>query len=128
MEPLFLTLGETLDIHADQLQRYGGAPGLRDRNLLESALAMPRASAGGQYVHPDLAHMAAAYLFHIIRNHPFVDGNKRVALVAAMVFLMLNGEKVEVEQETLYAVTMSAAKGTLSKDTLAEYFRTWLKK
>ena len=87
MEPDFLTLDEVIAIHQDQIQRYGGSGGLRDMGLLQSALAMPRAGFGGEYVHSDLYEMAAAYLFHLATNHPFVDGNKRVA---ADVFLTLD--------------------------------------
>ncbi len=73
----FLTLEDVLEIHALQLARYGGADGLRDPGLLESALAQPQASFGGDFVHESLFAMAAAYLFHIVSNHAFVDGNKR---------------------------------------------------
>ena len=85
--PRFLTLDEALLVHADQVRRYGGSHGLRDLALLSSALAMPTASFGGAYLHPSLAEMAAAYLFHIAQNHPFLDGNKRAALATALAFL-----------------------------------------
>ncbi|HYQ81440.1 MAG TPA: Fic family protein, partial [Anaeromyxobacteraceae bacterium] len=75
-KPAFLTLDEVLALHADQIGRYGGSPGLRDLGLLESALAAPRATFGGEHLHGSLPEMAAAYLFHLVRNHPFVDGNK----------------------------------------------------
>ncbi|HEU4394714.1 MAG TPA: Fic family protein, partial [Planctomycetota bacterium] len=74
MQPDFLGLDEVLEIHRDQIARYGGRPGVRDMGLLESALAMPRAGAAGQWFHADLHEMAAAYLFHIAQNHPIVDG------------------------------------------------------
>jgi death-on-curing protein len=74
--PRFLTIDEILDLHADQIRRYGGSHGVRDRGLLDSALAMTSQAFGGQYGHPDLPAMAAAYLYHLVRNHPFVDGNK----------------------------------------------------
>jgi len=83
----FLELPDVLMVHADQIQRYGGETGVRDLGLLESAVAQPRAAFGGEYLHQDLFGMAAAYLFHIVCNHPFVDGNKRVGLVAARPFL-----------------------------------------
>ena len=89
-EPVFLDVEDVLLIHEEQLAKYGGAPGLRDAGLLESAVAMPRASAGGEFAHSDLFAMAAAYAFHVAQNQPFVDGNKRTGLLAAIVFLDLN--------------------------------------
>lgn len=88
MEPVFVTLDEVFAIHRDQIERYGGAPGVRDQGLLLSALAQPAATFGEGFLHADLHEMAAAYLFHLIQNHPFVDGNKRVAAVAAAVLLV----------------------------------------
>ena len=89
-EPAFLNLADVLRIHADQIQRYGGRNGVRDFGLLESALAMPRASFGGEWLHRDTYEMAAAYGFHLCRNHPFIEGNKRTGLASALVFLELN--------------------------------------
>ena len=91
MEPLFLTLDEVVATHRDQIERYGGSLGVRDWGLLQSAVAMPAATFGGQFLHTDLCEMAAAYLFHLVQNHPFIDGNKRVAHAAMETFLMLNG-------------------------------------
>lgn len=90
-EPEFLTVEDVLQIHDEQLSAYGGATGIRDQALLESAVAMPQAFFGEAYLHKDLPHMAAAYAFHIAQNQPFLDGNKRTGLVAALVFLDLNG-------------------------------------
>lgn len=73
MEPKFLSLTEVLDIHQDQLVRYGGGSGIRDIELLKSALGMPAATYGGEYLHTDVYEMAAAYLFHLVKNHPFVS-------------------------------------------------------
>lgn len=89
--PDFLSLEDAILIHQDQIERYGGSPGIRDLDLLKSALAMPRAGAFGQYFHAALFEMAAAYLFHIVMDHPFIDGNKRVGAVAAFVFLKRTG-------------------------------------
>ena len=80
----FVDIDESLRIHARQIDRFGGDSGVRDRGLLESALAMPRASFGGQFVHDDLVAMAGAYLYHLCKNHAFVDGNKRVALAVTL--------------------------------------------
>jgi len=95
--PIFLSLGEVLEIHRDQIDRYGGHPGIRDIGLLQSALAMPAAGFGGRFLHTDLFEMAAAYLFHITQNHPFVDGNKRTGAVASLVFLSLNGVEIKAD-------------------------------
>ena len=93
MTPDFLSLAEILEIHQDQIERYGGKAGIRDVGLLKSALAMPEAGFSDRYLHSDLFEMALAYFFHIIQNHPFVDGNKRTEAVAALVYLSLNGIK-----------------------------------
>jgi death-on-curing protein len=86
MEPIFLTLDEVLEIHEQQIELYGGSHGVRDMNLLESALGVPQATFGGEYLHPTVGAMAAAYLFHITQNHPFFDGNKRTGANAAITF------------------------------------------
>ena len=119
----FLGLDEVLEIHRDQVARYGGKPGLRDLGLLEAALAVPQVGARGRYFHGDLFAMAAAYLFHIARDHPFVDGNKRTAAAAALVFLELNGRSVHMPNVRLYESVMAVAGGTLSKDEMAERLR-----
>ena len=103
----FLELEDVLQIHEEQLAAYGGAAGIRDQALLESAAAMPQASFGEEYLHEDLSHMAAAYAFHIAQNQPFLDGNKRTGLVAALVFLDLNGITVLDPQERLYVAMIS---------------------
>ena len=87
MDPKFLTLDDVIEIHGEMIARYGGSDGIRDKGLLESAVATPQASFGGDYVHTDVFEMAAAYLFHIVKNHPFIDGNKRTGAMAAFVFL-----------------------------------------
>jgi death-on-curing protein len=122
-EPLFLTLDEVVRIHRDQLDRYGGPAGIRDLGLLQSALAMPSAGFGDQYAHEDLWAMAAAYVFHIVQNHPFVDGNKRVGLVAALAFLGLNGSWVEADPDDLATLVWGVARGEVGKAEVAEYLR-----
>jgi death on curing protein len=123
VEPAFLTLGEVVEIHKDQIARYGGSEGVRDWGLLQSALAMPAAMFGGQYLHPDLCEMAAAYLFHLVQNHAFIDGNKRVGAVAADVFLTLNEMQLQASEEEYEEVVLSVACGTMSKSLVAEFFR-----
>lgn len=110
MRPEFLEVEDVLQIHADQLERYGGLSGLRDHGLLLSAVAMPRSTYGGEFLHGDLLAMAAAYLFHITRNHPFVDGNKRTGAAAALVFLDLHGIEVTATDDALYDLVIDVAR------------------
>ncbi len=123
MTPKFLSLQEVLEIHRDQIARYGGSPGVRDIGLLESAVAMPAAGFGEEYLHKDLYEMAAAYLFHIVRNHPFVDGNKRTGSVAADVFLATNGLEIHADQESFEKVVLAVAEGRTGKPEIAEFLR-----
>ena len=123
MAIVFLSTELVQRIHEDQIQRYGGSLGVRDIGLLESAVAMPQAGFGGQYFHTDLCEMAAAYLFHLVKNHPFVDGNKRVGAASALVFLELNRFSVEVSNESLVKTTLEVAEGKLAKSAVAEFFR-----
>jgi len=113
-----------LTIHADLLQRYGGRPGLRDPGLLESALAQPMISFGGKYANKTLFDKAAAYGFHVCKNHPFIDGNKRVAFVLMDVFLQENGWQITADEEEAYATMMGLASGQITKAQLS----LWLKK
>jgi len=122
-QPVFLTLDEVLALHADQIDRYGGSAGVREIGLLESALAAPRATFGGEYLHDSLPEMAAAYLFHLSRNHPFLDGNKRAGLAAAIAFLGLNGLWLDDDPEELADQVLRVAEGTMPKSELAEYIR-----
>lgn len=119
----FLALDEVLALHAEQIRRFGGSPGLRDRALLESALAMPRATLGGESLHPTLFEAAAAYLFHLVRNHPFVDGDKGVGLAAALVFLGLNGRRVECDDDALGDLVLGVASGKIPKSEIAEFLK-----
>jgi death-on-curing protein len=123
VEPTFLTLDEIIVIHQDQIARYGGSEGVRDWAMLQSALAMPQAAFGGQYVHSDLCEMAAAYLFHIVQNHPFLDGNKRVGAVAADVFLTLNDLQLTADQDAYADLVFAVARGQTPKSAVAEFFR-----
>ncbi|MEX0608829.1 MAG: type II toxin-antitoxin system death-on-curing family toxin [Balneolaceae bacterium] len=119
----FLTKEVILTFHQDQIKKYGGKHGVRDEDLLESALAQPQASFGGEYVHSDLFEMAAAYGFHICQNHPFFDGNKRTALIAIYTFLYVNGYALKAEKKSLYAVIMDLANGKVEKKELAEFLK-----
>jgi death-on-curing protein len=116
----FLALDEVVALHA-ALLKYGGDTGVRDFGLLQSALAMPEASFDGALLHATLHEQAAAYLFHLVKNHPFVDGNKRVALAAALVFLDLNGAEVRATEDELVDLTVAAASGGISKSEIAVF-------
>ena len=122
-KPIFLALDEILALHADQIRRYGGRAGVRDLELLKSALGMPEASYGGAYLHPSAVEMAAAYLFHIVRNHPFVDGNKRVGLIAALVFLGLNHLTLDADVDALFDLVLGVAAGTVAKAEVAVFLQ-----
>ena len=115
-DTLFLTLAEVIEIHADQIRRYGSRAGLRDLALLESALAQPEASFAGEWLHGDLYAMAAAYAYHLCQNHPFIDGNKRTGLSAALVFLELNGITVLDPRGRLKNAMIRIASVKMSKD------------
>jgi death on curing protein len=122
VQPHFLTLDEVLALHHDQITRYGGAGGIRDLALLESAIGTPSVTYAGAFLHPTLPEMAAAYLFHIARNHPFVDGNKRTALMAALVFLWLNDQHIHALEDELVDLVVGVATGKVSKPEVAVFF------
>ena len=119
----FLDKKTIIAFHQDLVEKYGGSPGVRDEGLLESALAQPQASFGGDYVHENIFRMAAAYGFHLCKNHPFFDGNKRTALVAMYTFLYVNGYHLEADKKSLYAVVIDLANGTIDKENLADYLK-----
>jgi len=125
--PVFLGLDEIVEIHGDQIKRYGGRAGIRDFESLKSAIAMPAAGIGGDYFHKDIYEMAAAYLFHIVRNHPFVDGNKRTGAVASVIFLQMNGMELEADEDSLMGVVLSTAEGINDKSSIAQFFRNYAK-
>lgn len=123
MTPEFLTYDTVLEIHEASLARFGGLRGVRSWDLLESALGQPRATFGGVFLHDDVFVMAAAYLFHVVKNHPFADGNKRAGMGAALAFLDGNGFSIGRPSPRLYEATMAAAEGTMDKAGLARLFR-----
>ena len=126
MEPVFLELGEIFLIHEDQLERYGGSPGIRDIGILQSAIAMPRAGIADRYLHEDVFERAAAYMYYVVRDHPFVDGNNRTGAVAALVFLEMNDIEILVDEEELESTVRSVAEGNTTKDEIAMFFRRGL--
>lgn len=128
MNPIFLSLAEILEIHQDQLANYGGEPGIRDIGLLKSAISMPSATFGADFLHPAIHEMAAAYIFHIVKNHPFIDGNKRTGAVAGLVFLILNGYHFDAPENDFAEMVLAVAKGEISKSDVALFIRKWAKK
>jgi death-on-curing protein len=124
IEPAFLSLDEVLEIHEQQIGRYGGSAGLRDVAGLESAVATPQATFGGEFLHPSIPAMAAAYLFHLCQNHAFIDGNKRVGANAAVTFLLMNDWEVLFSEQELVDLVLSVASGGLSKPRLIEAFES----
>jgi death-on-curing protein len=121
MEPLFFTLDEVWEVHEQQIEFYGGSHGIRDLPALESALAMPQATFGGEFLHPSIAAMAAAYLFHITQNHPFIDGNKRVGANAAIAFLLLNDVEPTFDEDGLVELVLGVAQGQISKAEVTRF-------
>ncbi|MBN8938575.1 MAG: type II toxin-antitoxin system death-on-curing family toxin [Rhizobiales bacterium] len=120
-EPVWLTTELVIAMHDRQLREFGGPAGLRDTGSLESALDRPRNK--WMYEAPDLAELAAAYAFGIARNHPFVDGNKRAALLALVVFLDLNGIEFDVPEAEFAAIILALAAGEVSEDGLTRWIR-----
>lgn len=118
---VYPTLDEVLAIHARSIEVFGGTLGIRDERLLESALAMPSASFGGEDLHPSLEEKAAAYAFHIVKNHPFLDGNKRTGLAVALWFLHMNGVHVRATDDEYVALGLGLAEGTLTKADAAVF-------
>ena len=122
-----LTVEMLLEIHAEAIQQFGGADGVRDLALLESAVAAPQASFGGQSPYADIPEVAAAYLFYLCQNHPFVDGNKRAALGACLVFLRLNDLTPQADGPAWEELTMSVASSQLDREQTTQRLRKLLK-
>lgn len=123
-EPAFLTFAEVIEIHDYQIEHFGGATGLRDIDLLKSAIGMPSATFGGVFLHPTIYEMASAYLFHLVENHPFVDGNKRVGAMAALIFLDLNGIDFDASDEDFTAMVLRVASGKMLKAEITLFLKT----
>ena len=124
MAKIVWLLEETvIAIHQRQVSEHGGIEGLRDEGLLSSALARPQNLLAHAQPRPDLAALAAAYAYGIARDHPFADGNKRTALVAARTFLLLNGVNLEASQDEKYLTFLQLAQGTVTEEQLADWIR-----
>jgi death on curing protein len=121
-EPVWISKRAVLAMHQEQLAEHGGASGIRDENLLDSALAKPH-NVFAYSEDPDLFTLAASYAYGIARNHAFTDGNKRTALVVSMTFLDRNGIEVTAALTDIYVTFLTLAAGTLTEDDLAAWFR-----
>lgn len=123
MDVTFLTLDQVRRIHLSMIETYGGHAGIRDIGMLHSAVSMPQAMFDQVYLHEDLFSMAAAYLYHLVGNHPFVDGNKRTGTASALVFLALNGVQVQDAEDKLVDIAIRTAEGNAEKPEIADVFR-----
>jgi death on curing protein len=124
----FLPEAIVIAIHDDQIRLYGGAYGVRDAAGLDAALHMPQAQFDGEFLHPTILHMAAAYGFHLCQNHPFIDGNKRTAGMVMLTFLQFNGLEPLATELDYYTTMMAVAAGQMRKEQLAEWLQTVVKK
>lgn len=122
-EAIHLHVDEILRIHDAVLAAFGGAQGVRDRALLESAVAAPQATFGGSSVFADLIEVASAYLFYLCRNHPFIDGNKRVAMASCLVFLRLNGIEPKPDSPDWESLVLDVAASRLDRSGATDRLR-----
>jgi death on curing protein len=120
---LHLSLDQILQIHEAQIERFGGATGLRDPGALGSAVARPAMTFGGEDLYPDMPSKAAALMHSLVMNHAFVDGNKRVGVTAAELFILLNGYRLDASDPELEELTLTVAKGELDAEALVIWFR-----
>lgn len=121
---LFLSADIISAIHKDQIDLYGGTHGIRDPNILDAALNLPKVQFEGQFLHSSIFHMAAAYGFHISEGQPFVDGNKRTAGMAMFTFLELNGLEPTATKYDYYYAVMAVANRKMNKEQLADWLQT----
>jgi len=123
-DPIFLGIDRVFRLHRSLIEGYGGIDGVRDVRLLQSAVSQPEATFGGDYLHAFPFEMAAAYLFHIVQNHPFLDGNKRTGAASAIVFLEMNDIEIDGDEKGLVDITIRTATGVVTKEDIAEFFRS----
>lgn len=123
-----LTVEIVREIHAEAISRFGGSDGVREMALLESAVAAPQASFGGRSPYRNMPEVAAAYLFYPCKNHPFIDGNKRAALGACLVYLRLNGIEPKADSPEWEELTLAVAAGAIDRDETTQRLRRLLPK
>ncbi|MEH2174066.1 type II toxin-antitoxin system death-on-curing family toxin [Nostoc sp.] len=124
--PRFLSISQVLDIHQDEINSFGGTSGIRDESLLDSALAQPQATFGGELLHPTIHEQAVAYLYHLAMNHPFIDGNKRTAFAVMDTFITLNGYSLNLSQEQAYNLVIQVVQKEISKEELSAFLKLYL--
>lgn len=117
----YLTVAEVLELHQSVIERWGGSGGIRDLNVLESALAQPRQGFGGNDLYPDLPSKAAALCFSLVLNHPFIDGNKRMGHAAMEAFLLLNGYELQAQVDEQERLVLDLAAGHPSRDIFSDW-------
>ena len=120
---LYLTLQQVIDLHQRQLDRFGGARGIRERGALDAAMARPQMTFDGEDLYPEVCDKAAALMHSIVMNHPFVDGNKRVGAHASILFLLVNGMEPLFSSAELTGITLSVAKGEVNAEALGIWLR-----
>ncbi len=125
--PKFPSKADVLQIHEDQIASFGGTNGVRDTGLLESAIAQPQATFGGQLLHPTIPTQAAAYLYHLAMNHPFIDGNKRTAFAVMDSFLRANDYRLNLTDEQAYGLVIRVVQEQISKAELSDYLKQVVK-
>ena len=124
MKPIkYIKKNIVLTFHKQLIEDYGGLDGLRDEGLLDSALAQAETTMFGEYLHRDIFEMASAYGYHLCQNHPFIDGNKRIAFVVMDTFLRVNGWEIAAEERAIYSLMLALADDQIDKIQLAQ----WLK-
>ena len=114
-----------LYFHTDQIKKYGGSYGVRDDNLLESAIGQPQATLKSEYLHKNIYEMASAYGYHLCNNHPFIDGNKRISLITMYIFLYVNGYELKMDEKEIYLLIMGVANNSISKEELTDYIKKY---
>jgi len=120
---VYLSVAQIKDLHRAQIRHYGGIRGLRDSGALEAAVSRPAMTFGGEDLYPDIPAKAAALLHSIVIRHPFIDGNKRTGAHASLVFIKINGWKIQISEEELEAVTLAVASGLMDIEPLTIWFR-----
>lgn len=121
----YITLEQTIELHDALVEQFGGLKGIRDNHLLESALATPMTTLFQKEMYPTVFDKAACYLFFIVKNHPFLDGNKRTATACCLLFLESNGVELLYEEEKMIEFVVSVAEGKLDKDEISQYLRSF---
>lgn len=124
----YLTAEQVLFIHSRLIDETGGSHGIRDLGLLQSAVSRPMATFGGEDLYPDIFQKAAALMESLIKNHPFIDGNKRTAISSAGIFLRINGYNLETSQKGLEGFTLNMATGKTSFTDAAKWFKRYAQK